>query len=39
MSAMAVPLEEVHLGSETGDFERVNSNGAAYLDAAQTLMP
>ncbi|WP_369412997.1 DUF6746 family protein [Halomonas alkalisoli] len=39
VNTMAVTLEEVHLGSETGDFERVNSNGAAYLDAAQTLIP
>lgn len=39
VETMAVTLEEVHLGSETGDFERVSSNGAAYLDAAQTLVP
>lgn len=37
--AMAVDLEEVHLGSETGDFERVQSHGADYLEAAQTLVP
>ncbi|NIC06997.1 DUF6746 family protein [Billgrantia bachuensis] len=37
--AMAVNLEEVHLGSETGDFERVQSHGADYLEAAQTLVP
>ncbi|KAA0010393.1 hypothetical protein F0A17_18200 [Billgrantia pellis] len=37
--AMAVDLEEVHLGSETGDFERVQSHGANYLEAAQTLVP
>ncbi|MGR4066547.1 DUF6746 family protein [Billgrantia sp. C5P2] len=36
--AMAVNLEEVHLGSETGDFERVQSHGADYLEAAQTLV-
>lgn len=36
---MAETLEEVHLGSETGDFERVKSNGAIYLEAAQTLVP
>ncbi|WP_111415461.1 DUF6746 family protein [Billgrantia lactosivorans] len=37
--AMAVNLEEVHLGSETGDFARVQSHGADYLEAAQTLVP
>lgn len=37
--AMAVNLEEVHLGSETGDFERVQSHGADYLEAARTLVP
>ncbi|RCV88635.1 DUF6746 family protein [Billgrantia montanilacus] len=37
--AMAVDLEEVHLGSETGDFERVQSHGTDYLEAAQTLVP
>ncbi|UYG04097.1 hypothetical protein OCT51_01675 [Halomonas sp. LR3S48] len=36
--AMAVNLEEVHLGSETGDFERVQNHGADYLEAAQTLV-
>lgn len=39
VNAMAEALEEVHLGSETGDFERVNSNGAIYLEAAQALAP
>lgn len=39
VEAMAHTLEEVHQGSETGDFERVQSNGAAYLEAAQTLVP
>ncbi|WP_104203284.1 DUF6746 family protein [Billgrantia saliphila] len=39
VDTLAVNLEEVHLGSETGDFERVQSHGAAYLEAAQTLAP
>lgn len=39
VSEMAVTLEEVHLGSETADVERVQLNGAAYLEAAQTLVP
>lgn len=39
VAEMAITLEEVHQGSETGDFERVQSNGAAYLEAAQTLVP
>ncbi len=34
VDAMAISLEEVHLGSETLDQERVSSNGAAYLEAA-----
>ncbi|MCE8035771.1 hypothetical protein EKK97_02100 [Billgrantia tianxiuensis] len=38
VATMAETLEEVHLGSETGDFERVQSNGTAYLEAAQTLV-
>ena len=37
LETMAVDLEEVHLGSETLDHERVSSHGAAYLEAAQTL--
>lgn len=37
--SMAVTLEEVHLGSETNDPERVRENGATYLEAAQTLVP
>lgn len=36
---MAITLEEVHLGSETGDVERVRANGETYLGAAQTLVP
>ncbi|MGQ4880514.1 DUF6746 family protein [Billgrantia sp. LNSP4103-1] len=39
VESMAVDLEEVHLGSETGDFERVQNHGTDYLDAAQTLVP
>ncbi|WP_445156622.1 DUF6746 family protein [Halomonas sp. E14] len=39
VEAMAFTLEEVHQGSETGDFERVQTHGAAYLEAAQTLVP
>ncbi|MCE8021689.1 hypothetical protein HOP51_16455 [Halomonas sp. MCCC 1A11036] len=39
VEAMTHILEEVHQGSETGDFEHVQSNGAAYLEAAQTLVP
>ncbi len=37
MESIAVSLEEVHLGSETLDQERVASNGADYLEAAGTL--
>lgn len=36
---MAITLEEVHLGSETNDAERVQENGVVYLQAAQTLVP
>ncbi|MFQ3790208.1 DUF6746 family protein [Halomonas sp. A29] len=39
VATMADELEEVHLGSETGDFERVQHHGATYLEAAQTLVP
>ncbi|MDR5899918.1 hypothetical protein QC823_13060 [Halomonas vilamensis] len=38
VDAMAVALEEVHLGSETLDQERVSTHGADYLDTAQTLV-
>lgn len=38
VEAMAADLEEVHLGSETGDFERVQRHGEAYLEDAQTLV-
>jgi uncharacterized protein (DUF342 family) len=38
LDTMSVDLEEVHLGSETADRERVRSHGAAYLEAAQTLV-
>lgn len=38
VEAMAMSLEEVHLGSETLDQERVATNGADYLEAAQTLV-
>ena len=38
VEAMAVSLEEVHLGSETLDQQRVAENGAEYLEAAQTLV-
>ncbi|WP_404376092.1 DUF6746 family protein [Vreelandella aquamarina] len=34
VESMAVSLEEVHLGSESLDQERVAINGADYLDAA-----
>ena len=37
VDAMAISLEEVHLGSETLDQERVSSNGEAYLEAAAPL--
>lgn len=37
LDTMAVDLEEVHLGSETLEQERVRTHGAAYLEAAQTL--
>jgi hypothetical protein len=39
VETMAETLEEVHLGSETNDPERVQDNGATYLEAAQTLVP
>ncbi|MBW6392795.1 MULTISPECIES: DUF6746 family protein [Halomonadaceae] len=39
VETMAVNLEEVHLGSETGEFERVQNHGSDYLEAAQTLVP
>ncbi|MBS9405017.1 hypothetical protein KG088_15440 [Halomonas sp. TRM85114] len=38
LDAMAVDLEEVHLGSETMDAERVHTHGSAYLEAARTLI-
>lgn len=38
LDTMAVDLEEVHLGSETMEVERVRTHGSAYLEAAQTLM-
>lgn len=38
LDTMAVDLEEVHLGSETMDTERVRTHGSAYLEAAQTLV-
>ncbi|TVP43139.1 MAG: hypothetical protein EA345_17505 [Halomonas sp.] len=38
VDAMAILLEEVHLGSETLDQERVLTNGHDYLNAAQTLV-
>ncbi|MYL23391.1 DUF6746 family protein [Vreelandella massiliensis] len=38
VEAMAISLEEVHLGSETLDQARVTTNGADYLEAAQTLV-
>ncbi|MCL7941670.1 hypothetical protein M8009_15375 [Halomonas sp. ATCH28] len=39
LDTMAVDLEEVHLGSESVDHERVRTHGTAYLEAAQTLVP
>lgn len=36
---MAEVLEEVHLGSEKGNVERVRSNGEIYLESAHTLIP
>lgn len=38
LDTMAVDLEEVHLGSESMDEERVRTHGSAYLEAAQTLV-
>lgn len=38
VEAMAMSLEDVHLGSETLNQERVATNGADYLEAAQTLV-
>lgn len=38
VEAMAVTLEEVHLGSESLDQQRVAENGAEYLAAARTLV-
>ncbi|WP_027960745.1 DUF6746 family protein [Halomonas halodenitrificans] len=37
LDTMAVDLEELHLGSETLEQERVRSHGSAYLEAAQIL--
>ncbi|MFP4137965.1 MAG: DUF6746 family protein [Halomonas sp.] len=37
LDTMAVDLEEVHLGSESLEEERVRTHGDAYLEAAQTL--
>ncbi|MDT8879366.1 DUF6746 family protein [Halomonas saccharevitans] len=37
VDAMAVSLEEVHLGSESVDRERVRLNGMAYLNGARPL--
>ncbi|WP_164508628.1 DUF6746 family protein [Halomonas aestuarii] len=37
VETMAASLEEVHLGSETLDRERVRLNGMAYLNAARPL--
>ena len=39
LNTMAVDLEEVHLGSESVERERVRTHGEAYLEAAQTLVP
>lgn len=39
LDSLAVDLEEVHLGSERVDRERVSVHGAAYLEAAHTLVP
>lgn len=39
IDSMAITLEEVHLGSETNDPERVQENGVIYIEAAQTLVP
>jgi len=39
LDSMAVDLEEVHLGSERVDRERVSVHGAAYLETAHTLVP
>ncbi|WP_083004211.1 DUF6746 family protein [Halomonas sp. GT] len=38
VDTMAVLLEEVHLGSETLDHERVTSNGERYLEASSLLI-
>ncbi|MEQ6887394.1 DUF6746 family protein [Halomonas sp. CS7] len=37
VDTMATSLEEVHLGSESVDRERVRLNGMAYLNAARPL--
>tara|TARA_R110002126_G_scaffold10245_81_gene46801 strand:+ start:3395 stop:3763 length:369 start_codon:yes stop_codon:yes gene_type:complete len=37
-SQLKVVLEEVHLGSESMDFDKVKKNSALYLDAATTLI-
>ncbi|MEQ5803483.1 DUF6746 family protein [Halomonas sp. H10-9-1] len=37
LDTMAVDLEELHLGSETLEHERVRTHGVAYLEAARTL--
>lgn len=38
VDAMAASLEEVHLGSESADRERVRENGQAYLEAIHQLV-
>nr|WP_299242475.1 DUF6746 family protein [uncultured Halomonas sp.] len=38
LDSIAEDLEEVHQGSETNEPERVRTHGAAYLEAARTLI-
>ncbi|TFH85460.1 hypothetical protein EQG41_17355 [Billgrantia azerbaijanica] len=38
LEEVAATLEEVHLGSETGDYEGVKANGEAYLKTAWTVV-
>ncbi|WP_163559840.1 DUF6746 family protein [Halomonas sp. NO4] len=38
LEAVAATLEEVHIGSETGDYEGVKANGEAYLKTAWTVV-
>lgn len=38
LAAVADVLEEVHVASETGDFDGVKANGERYLEVARTVV-